>query len=67
MLEDLDIFRVEPNGQMLWQDTAATMELARLRIKILMVARPADYVIYNQETGEKIVVRSEGSDFGKVA
>jgi hypothetical protein len=67
MLEDLVIFRVEPNGQMLWQDTAATMELARLRIKILMVARPADYVIYNQETGEKIVVRSEGSDFGKVA
>jgi len=57
-----DIFRVENDGRLLWKDTAETFGLAKLRIKILMLSLPGDFVIYSQETGDKIVVRgSPGS------
>jgi len=64
MLPPLDIFRVENDGHLVWKDTAETLELARLRIKILMVAQTDDYVIYSQQTGHKTVIRSDGSIVG---
>jgi hypothetical protein len=42
----------------------ATLELARLRIKILMVVLPGDYVIYSQQTGHKTIIRADGSIVG---
>jgi hypothetical protein len=44
MVPPFDIFRVESDGHLVWKDTAETIDLARLRIKILMLAQPADYV-----------------------
>jgi hypothetical protein len=64
MLPSFDIFRVETDGHLVWRDTAETLDLARLRIKILMVSQPGDFVIYSQETGHKIVVKSDGSIIG---
>jgi hypothetical protein len=61
MVPPFDIFRVESDGHLAWRDTGATLELARLRIKILMVAQPGDYVIYSQETGHKTVIKPDGS------
>jgi hypothetical protein len=57
MLPAFDIFRVESDGQLLWQDTAETLALARLRVKLLSVTKRADYVIYSQQTGHKSIVR----------
>jgi hypothetical protein len=64
MLPPFDIFRVETDGHLVWKDTAQTLDLARLRIKILMVSQPADFVIYSQETGHKTVVKPDGSIIG---
>ena len=51
-----DIFRVETDGHLLWRAAADTLQSAQRRVKILMTSEPADYVIYSQETGDKIFV-----------
>ena len=62
MFPPFDIFRVESDGHLLWQGTAETLALARLRVKILSVSKDSDYVIYSQQTGHKTVVRKGESD-----
>jgi hypothetical protein len=57
----VEIFRVEMNGHLVRKDTAETLELARLRIKILMVSEPGDYIIHSQQTGHKMLVSADGS------
>jgi hypothetical protein len=64
MFPPFDIFRVESDGRLVWKDTAETLDLARLRIKISMVSQPGDYVIYSQQTGHNTVIRSDGSTGG---
>ena len=64
MLPPFDIFRVETDGHLVWRDTAETLDLARLRIKILMVSQPGDFVIYSQQTGHKTVIKADGSIVG---
>jgi hypothetical protein len=56
MFPPFDIFRVESDGHLVWQGTAETLALARLRVKILSVSNDSDYVIYSQQTGHKTVV-----------
>ena len=58
MLSSLDIFRVESDGHLVWRAAAADPETAQRRIRILMASEPGDYVIYNQQTGAKTVVRA---------
>ena len=64
MLPPFDIFRVETDGHIVWKDTAETLDLARLRIKILTGSQPGDYVIYSQETEHKTVIKADGSIVG---
>lgn len=64
MLPPFDIFRIENDGHLAWKDTAETLDLARLRIKILMVSQPGDFVIYSQQTEHKTVVKADGSIIG---
>ena len=59
MLPPFDIFRIAPDGQLLWRSAAANLDIARRRIRILMAIEPADYVIFSQETGNKMVVRAD--------
>jgi hypothetical protein len=47
-----DIFSVDADGQLIWKETAETVDLARLRIEFLMVADSASYVVSNPLTGE---------------
>jgi hypothetical protein len=61
MLPPFDIFHVGIDGHLVWKGTAETLDLAKLRIKILMVTQPGDYVIYSQQTGHKTIVRADGS------
>jgi hypothetical protein len=61
MIPPFDIFRVEIDGHLVWKGTAKTLDVARLRIKILIDSEPADYLIHSQQTGHKIVVKADGS------
>lgn len=58
MVPALDIFRVEPDGHLVWCSAADDLDAARRRVRILMASQPADYVIYNQQSAAKIIVRA---------
>src|SRR6266404_6366722 len=67
MIPPFDIFRVEMDGHLVWKSVAETLDLARLRIKILMVSEPAEYLIHSQQTGHRIIVKEDGSVKGRAA
>jgi hypothetical protein len=47
-----DIFSVDTDGQLVWKETAETVDLARLRIEILTLDDSASYVIFDPLSGE---------------
>jgi hypothetical protein len=57
VIPPLDIFKLEPNGNLVWKGTAADLGTAKTNIKILATNSPGDYVIYSQETGDKTIVK----------
>ena len=59
MPTSLDIFLLESDGRVVWKSTAETMEQATLCVRRWMLSTPAEYLIYSQETGDKIVLRPE--------
>lgn len=61
MVPPLDIFRLTPDGQLLWIAPAEDLSAAHRRIAILTASEPADYVIYSQKTGNKTFVRKNVS------
>jgi hypothetical protein len=52
-----DIFRIESGG-VLWCDAVNTVETAQDRIQELAFSSPGSYLILNQRTGQRTVVRS---------
>ncbi len=62
MIPPFDIFLVDSeDGQLVRKGTVKTLDVARLRIKILMASEPGDYVIYSQQTSHHVVVKADGS------
>jgi hypothetical protein len=55
----LDIFRVETGG-VRWLESAATLEDAEARVQELAVRAPAEYLVLNQKTGERLVIKLDG-------
>ena len=55
MVPSLDIFKVE-SSSVRWRDTVATVETAKARIQKLALYSPGDYLIIDQETGQRIFV-----------
>jgi hypothetical protein len=62
VIPPLDIFRVADDGKLIWMASADNLQSAQRRIRILMASQRSDYVIYDQETGDKTVVRNSGKD-----
>jgi hypothetical protein len=66
MLEQqYDIFRIPHDRAPLWLEAATTLSNAHARVRQLGANAPGDYLIFDQRTGERIVVaveRSRGSD-----
>jgi len=63
MLDPFDIFKVEQNGSVKWLRGIADLERAKSYvIKILVIAAPADYLILNQRTGERIVIQAASEE-----
>jgi hypothetical protein len=61
MIPPFDIFRVGSDGQLVRKGTAETLDVAKLRIKILMASEPGDYVIYSQQTSHHTLVKADCS------
>lgn len=59
MLDPFDVFKVEQNGTVRWLRAIADIERAKSYVsKVLVVAAPADYLILNQRTGERIIIQA---------
>lgn len=58
MIPPFDIFKVE-SGQLRWMELAADLERAKARVRILATSSPGEYIIANQETGEKISIKGQ--------
>ncbi len=61
MIEPLDIFHLEKDGTVIWRGTAETFDEAKLRVKNLATLSPGDYVILNQMTGKKTLIRLDAT------
>jgi len=56
MIPPFEIFKVESSG-LRWMEPAPDLERAKTRVKLLAASSPGEYIILNQETGEKILIR----------
>jgi hypothetical protein len=57
VIPPLDIFKLEPDGSLMWKATATDLGTAKLNVEVLATNSPGEYVIYSQETGHKTVVK----------
>jgi hypothetical protein len=58
MIPPFDIFKLE-SGELRWMELAADVERAKARVKILATSSPGEYIIANQQTGEKISIKTQ--------
>src|SRR5258708_39614823 len=58
MIPQFDIFKVESSG-LRWMESAADLERAKPRVKVLTASSPGEYITLNQETGEKISIKPQ--------
>jgi hypothetical protein len=52
------IFKVESGGGLRLMEAVADLERAKARVKVFATCAPGEYIIANQETGEKISIKS---------
>src|SRR5260370_16691744 len=58
MMPPFDIFKVESSG-LRWMEAAVDLGRAKARVKVLAASSPGEYIILNQNTGEKISIKCE--------
>lgn len=58
MLPPFNIYKVESESHLHRMDAAVDLERAKARVKVLAASWPGEYIIANQETGEKISIKS---------
>jgi hypothetical protein len=56
MVPPFDIFRLDKDGSLQWLQTADSLQAAKLRIEVLALSAPGQYVIFSQKTGNKTVI-----------
>ena len=64
MIPPFDILRIETDGHLMWRGKAETLDVARLKVKMLMDEVPGNYLIYSQQTGHKMIIKADGSIVG---
>ena len=57
MLAPFDIFRVEPNGEVLWIKSAEDWKSARSAVQDLLASSPYEYLIYSHRTNNRLLVK----------
>jgi hypothetical protein len=60
MLAPLDIFKMQ-GGTYVWKAAAESFELAKSKVEQLAANAPGEYMIFSQTTGNKIVIKPDGS------
>jgi hypothetical protein len=56
-----DIFQLEPDGTVLWQGLAPTVEDAKALVKELQLRTPSQYMIVSLKTGSKLLIDLDAS------
>jgi hypothetical protein len=62
MIPPFDIFQTATDGTVRWLEAAATLQDATVRVQILARPQPSEYLIFNQKTGRKFVIKLDGMD-----
>ena len=62
MTHPIDIFQVETAGGVRWLETAPTLEHAKARVKELARSSPGEFVVLDQKSGKKFVIKCDGVD-----
>ena len=57
MLAPLDIFIKAQDGTYVWKAAVDSFELAKSKVEELAAIAPGEYMIFDQDTGEKLVVK----------
>lgn len=55
-MQTFDIFRIQPNGELLWLDAVDSLAEGKNRATEMSKTSPGRYFLFNQETREKIFV-----------
>ena len=58
MVPPIDVFKVLIDGQLRWIEAVQDVETAKLRVIALGKISPGQYVVFNQNTGNKLVVET---------
>jgi hypothetical protein len=61
MTPSLDIFRIDPGGRVLWCGAVKSFVAAKARIQMLAVSSPGEYLILDEDTGNRILVMLLGA------
>lgn len=58
MTHPIDIFQMDSAG-VRWLESAPNLEHAKARVKEFAANSPGEYVVLDQKTGNKVVIRSD--------
>jgi hypothetical protein len=58
MFSQMDIFKLEKDGSLVWKKTADNLEVAKVTVRILADTTPGDYVIFSPRSGSKITIKA---------
>jgi hypothetical protein len=61
MFHPLDIFKTASDGGVLWRGAVASIEAAKARIQKLALSSPGEYLILDQNTGQRVLVTPDVS------
>jgi hypothetical protein len=65
MTAPFDIFQTESNGSVRWIASAETLADAKARIQENSLRSPGEYLLLNQQTGSKLVLKLDGNMPGR--
>src|ERR1700730_7883836 len=60
MVPSFDIFKIDLIGDVLCRDAAESLAAARVSIEKLVTSSPGEYLIFDQKTGQRVLVTLPG-------
>jgi hypothetical protein len=62
MTAPIDIFRADENGAVLWIGSATSVAEAQAQIQSQSEISPGEFLLFNQLTGNKFILKLKGTD-----
>lgn len=62
MIARFDIFKKESQGEYCWIEAAMDLEAAKKRVRALGSTAPGEYMVLDQRTGNRIVIKAARPD-----